>query len=268
MRNYGWNVCLTWNTNACGWACLWPRRLLQLYEPGLKVPASPAWDVDWRLTPHYCGKQSHVSEPMNCQVEARYEAHEFISKNRPSRALRMRMGSDDREDSWTLQSVKSGPITHFCRVRFNVPGDEPEDISFLIISLPQFSVVLGLPWLRSHRAIIDLNRNRLVFAPEVICSSLEIQASSILSPSVSTVTVSVSLMSSSVKPLEVYAINSASFVRLTRKKNHILFTVILRDIKKALITKSSVDSITILSLEYHDFLNVFSRKASDTLLEH
>ena len=43
------------------------------------------------------------------------------------------------------QPVKSGPIIHFCRVRFNVLGGEPEDISFLIISLPQFPVVLGLP---------------------------------------------------------------------------------------------------------------------------
>ena len=75
-------------------------------------------------------------------------------------------------------------------------------------------------------------------------------------------------MPSSVKPLKVYAINSAPFVRLARKKNHTLFIVTLRNIEKALATKPSVDPATILSPEYHDFLDVFSREASDTLLEH
>ena len=36
-----------------------------------------------------------LSEPMNCQVEARYVTHELISKNRLSRALQMLM---DREN--------------------------------------------------------------------------------------------------------------------------------------------------------------------------
>ena len=57
-------------------------------------------------------------------------------------------------------------------------------------------------------------------------------------------------------------------MRLIRKKNYILFTVILRDIKKALIIKSLINLITILSLEYYNFLNVFSRKTSDILLKH
>ena len=166
------------------------------------------------------------------------------------------------------QPAKSGPITHFCRVRFNVPGGEPEDTSFLITSLPQFAVVLGLPWLRSHRAIIDLNRNRLVFAPEATCSSPEIQASPVPSPSVPAATVPAPPMPSPTKPLEVYAIGSAPFVRLARKKNHTLFTVTLRDIEKALVIKPSVDPAAILPPEYHDFLDVFSREASDTLPEH
>ena len=75
-------------------------------------------------------------------------------------------------------------------------------------------------------------------------------------------------MLSLIKFLKVYAINNASFVRLIRKKNYILFIVILRDIEKALIIKSLINSITILLLEYHDFLNVFSRKTSNILFKH
>ena len=75
-------------------------------------------------------------------------------------------------------------------------------------------------------------------------------------------------MLSLIKILKIYAINNTSFVRLARKKNHILFIVIFRNIEKALIIKSLINSITILLFEYHDFLNVFSRKTLNTLFKH
>jgi len=81
--------------------------------------------------------------------------------------------------------------------------------------------------------------------------------------------VSVSALSTSSlsKHLKVYAINSASFLRLARKKNHDLFVIFMRNIDKALKITSSVDSATLLPLEYHDFLDVFSRELTDTLSE-
>ena len=176
-------------------------------------------------------------------------------------------------ESYTLQGfdgqpAKAGPITHFTRIRFLVPGGEPEDTSFLITNLPQFPVVLGLPWLRSHRAVIDFDHNRLTFAPETISQPPEVTVSSAPSNSVPAVSVSASPMSLSVKPLEICAIGSAPFIRLARRKNHALFTVTIRDIEKALANKPAVDPATILPPEYHEFLDVFSREASDTLPEH
>jgi len=81
------------------------------------------------------------------------------------------------------------------------------------------------------------------------------------------VSVSVSSTSSFSKHLKIYAINSASFLRLARKKNHDLFVIFMRDIDKALKITSFVDSVTLLLFEYHDFLDVFSRELTNILSE-
>jgi len=81
------------------------------------------------------------------------------------------------------------------------------------------------------------------------------------------VSVSVFLTSSFLKHLKIYAIDSASFLRLARKKNHDLFVIFMRDINKALKIMSFVDSVTLLSLEYHDFLDVFSYELINILSE-
>jgi len=81
--------------------------------------------------------------------------------------------------------------------------------------------------------------------------------------------VSVSIFStfSFLKHLKIYAINSASFLRLARKKNHDLFVIFMRDIDKALKITSFIDFVTLLSLEYHNFLDVFSCKLINILPE-
>jgi len=81
------------------------------------------------------------------------------------------------------------------------------------------------------------------------------------------VSVSVSSTSSLSKHLKIYAIDSASFLRLARKKNHDLFVIFMRNIDKALKITSFVDFVTLLLFEYHDFLDVFSRELTNTLSE-
>jgi len=81
------------------------------------------------------------------------------------------------------------------------------------------------------------------------------------------VSVSVFSTSSSSKHLKIYAIDSASFLRLARKKNHDLFVIFMRNIDKALKITSFVDSVTLLLLEYHDFLDVFSCELMNILPE-
>jgi len=162
------------------------------------------------------------------------------------------------------QPVVFGSITHYALVKLRVPSEELEETLFYVTQLPQFSVVLGLPWLKSHKAIIDLRHNQLTFEPQV---NSEPVLETLSSTSISAVSVPVSSTSSPPKHLEVYAIDSASFLRLARKKNHDLFAIFMRDIDKALKITPSVDPATLLPPEYHDFLDVFSRELADILPE-
>ena len=54
----------------------------------------------------------------------------------------------------------------------------------------------------------------------------------------------------------------------SRKKNHELLVISLRDIKKALSNKLRPNPVTLLPKCYYDFLDVFSRADSDKLAEH
>ncbi len=69
------------------------------------------------------------------------------------------------------------------------------------------------------------------------------------------------------KFLKIYAINSASFLQFARKKNHDLFVIFMRNINKALKITFFVNSIMLLFLEYHDFLDIFSCELINTLFE-
>ncbi len=119
-------------------------------------------------------------------------------------------------------------------------------------------------WLKSHKAIINLCHNQLIFESQV---NSELIFETLLNISISTVSVSALLTSSLLKHLKIYAINNASFLRLARKKNHDLFIIFMRNIDKALKITSFVDSVTLLLLEYHDFLDVFSYKLMNILFE-
>ena len=63
-------------------------------------------------------------------------------------------------------------------------------------------------------------------------------------------------------------ISAAAFAMYSRKKNHELLMISLRDIKKALSNKLKPDLATLLPKYYYDFLDVFSRANSDKLAEH
>jgi len=109
-----------------------------------------------------------------------------------------------------------------------------------------------------------LHHNQLIFESQV---NSEFVLETLLSISISTVSVSALSTSSFLKHLKIYVINSASFLRLARKKNHDLFVIFMRNIDKALKITSFVDSVTLLLLEYHDFLDVFSCELTNTLSE-
>ncbi len=162
------------------------------------------------------------------------------------------------------QSVVFNLITHYALVKLWVSSEKLKETLFYVTQLSQFSVVLNLSWLKSHKAIINLHYNQLIFESQV---NSELILETFLSISISTVSVSIFSTFLFLKHLKIYAINSASFLRLARKKNHDLFVIFMRNINKALKITSFIDSATLLSLEYHDFLDVFSCKLMNTLSE-
>ncbi len=162
------------------------------------------------------------------------------------------------------QLVVFNSITHYTFVRLQVLSEKLEETFFYVTQLLQFSVILNLLWLKSYKAIINLRHNQLIFESQV---NSKLILETLLNILISTVLISALLMSSFLKHLKIYAINSALFLQLARKKNHDLFIIFMRNINKALKITFFVDSVTLLSLEYHDFLDVFSCKLMNTLFK-
>ena len=84
------------------------------------------------------------------------------------------------------------------------------------------------------------------------------------------------------KPLDLVFIGAAPFQYLAKQKNVEIFAVSMWDIKNKLnailikdikyqlnkTAKIPTNLKTVISEEYHEFLNVFSKEASDTLSPH
>ena len=71
--------------------------------------------------------------------------------------------------------------------------------------------------------------------------------------------------------LNIARIGAAPFTMLTKKPGHKVFTVNLRDLDRVVkppwkpAPDTSIDPSTVVLLEYHEFLDVFSRQKSDEI---
>ena len=68
--------------------------------------------------------------------------------------------------------------------------------------------------------------------------------------------------------LEICQISIKSFYILTRKQDHKIFAVIMKNIEKALKSKTYVDSQLFVSEELHDIINTFEKQHADKLVLH
>ncbi len=66
--------------------------------------------------------------------------------------------------------------------------------------------------------------------------------------------------------LEICQIQAESFYMLTQKQDHEIFTIIMKDIEKALKLKSYADSQSFVPEEYHNLIDIFERQNADELL--
>ncbi len=70
--------------------------------------------------------------------------------------------------------------------------------------------------------------------------------------------------------MNIAMIKTSTFNMMNKKKNVNLFFVILKDVEKHLEkhNKSNIVIKNVLSVEYHEFLNVFDKKAFNTFVSH
>ncbi len=71
--------------------------------------------------------------------------------------------------------------------------------------------------------------------------------------------------------IEIHSIAAASFNILSRQKDVKIFAVFMKNLKIQLKKQESntmIDSKSVMSFEYHDFLNVFFKKKTDILSSH
>ena len=68
--------------------------------------------------------------------------------------------------------------------------------------------------------------------------------------------------------LDIYIIRATPLVQLAKKPKHIIFTITITNIKKALVPKKHTNPTIKVPIDYHKYLEVFSRKEADKLVEH
>jgi len=73
---------------------------------------------------------------------------------------------------------------------------------------------------------------------------------------------------SELSTLNIRIIRATPLAQLAKKPEHIIFAVIIADIKKALVLKKHTNPATKVLIEYYYRLNVFLRKEANKLLEY
>ena len=188
-------------------------------------------------------------------------------------------------------NASAGPITQSITAFLSISG-HVEEATFFLTNLGQYPIVLGLPWLQRHNPVVDWKSHEMTFSPS-FC-----QACRVTRP----VTVQLVRPSADLSPphsppkpvqspppvLDIRLIGAVPFARQARGRGAEVFTARYSDVCKALSRADSLslcasaadvakaledkppppDPKTLLPPEFHEFLDVFSRQAADTLPPH
>ena len=152
----------------------------------------------------------------------------------------------------------------------------------LVTRLSKDPIVLGLPWLKKHDVDIAWKAGILKFSSEHCrnhCFRVKDPTSNqeftgqrestgqIKSTGQSEFTGQVLGDRKNLSP-DIAIIGAAAYNLLAKKPENHLFAASIEDIEKALKPKQYIDPLTKLPPEYHEFIDVFSRKEADTLPPH
>ena len=64
--------------------------------------------------------------------------------------------------------IKACPITHYINKRTSLPNGKIKNTCFFVTTLFNYPIVLGLPYLKAYRAVLDLEIIILRYYPLVI----------------------------------------------------------------------------------------------------
>ena len=174
------------------------------------------------------------------------------------------------------RTIESGKITHVAHVVLKIEGHR-ETVPLFVTKLGHYPVVLGIKWLQLHDVTTRWGANLAFFNSNYCKKSCLSEKNSAIVPGIievpdtidyKTATSCTETVGTDTRPLNISMVGAAPFNLLSKRKNHEVFAVSLRDIDKALEVKPEVDPATILPPEYHEFLDVFSKRESDTLPAH
>ena len=68
--------------------------------------------------------------------------------------------------------------------------------------------------------------------------------------------------------MDIRIIGAILLARLAKKYRYTIFTIIITDIKKALVLKKYINPTTKVLVDYYKHLEVFLRKEADKLVEY
>lgn len=161
------------------------------------------------------------------------------------------------------QSI-AGRITHLVRLPVEIQGHR-EELPCLVTKLNEHPIVLGIPWLQLHDVTTSWRKNTVTFASDHCLRRCGLRRR--------TEVQGIPRKRNSTEILDLCMIGAAPFVRLADKArktpgDYTIFAATLQDIEKALAPKTIVDPKEKLPIEYHEFLDVFSKKQADKLPPH
>ena len=134
-----------------------------------------------------------------------------------------------------------------------------------------FDVILGMPWLKRHKPIIEWDSESVIFSSNTCWSHclkanngfpITIHSCQHLQKMPEPVQAPESVKSLQNTPIPIGAI---AFQHLASKPNHEVFSISLRDIEHALKPKIKTDPATVLPKVYKEFLKVFSHEEANNL---
>lgn len=228
----------------------------------------------------------------DCFLDQRYVNTHHIPTSRLDKPLRLRL--------FDGSYAPNGLITHFTVLPIRFATGKTTVTRFLISTLdPSVSAVLGYRWLRQHNPLIDWSTNRIKFrspdsapvqpdtldvpsAPEPVkCTSPVSPPENPLppEPKSSAPPLDQASLRAAAAGVDIRLVNAAAFAmvsRLSRQPSSILrvaYTESLDDPKlraaNVAADATEADELrTHVPPEYHDFLDVFSKRKADTLPEH